>query len=201
MATKFDSYKFMQEVFVYLGQEMKESADIMYITGTRNNLITKAEALGSDDRIIPNPFPLTGKYASPLEVLQLDSSGSTLAAIEQYFKDYVESRQLSNFDPSTLTAEAKRLAKLLLTSITEIATVIIMIGMTRIRLIERTPKKEHSALIHELHRNYLDVITSPDHTAQAITVCISYNTIDWKIDIDDDEEEGELTMHFIDDAN
>ena len=75
-----------------------------------------------------------------------------------------------------------------------------MVGMTRIGLIEHTPKKDRPTLINKLHWNYIEVGTSQDH-AQALTVCISYDTIDWKKYIEYDETEDELTLHFIDDAN
>jgi hypothetical protein len=176
MATKFDSYKFMQEVFVYLGQEMKESADITYILSTRNKFIAEAEALGAGDMIMPNIFPLTGKYASTIEVLQANPSGTILAALEQYFADYIESRQLPDFDLSTLTAEAKRLAKLFLASITEIAIAILMIGMAHVQLLKHTPIDRRLAFIKAMRRNYIVPFHPFDHTYSAFSLCVSYNT-------------------------
>ena len=191
MAAKFKSYDFMKEMLTYLRQEMEQSDDIRYIISTRDNLITTMLTMPeADTRILPNLFPLTGEHATTTEIVEGNPSGRTLGALEQYCIDYIDSRQLSDLDPETLTEEAQRLAKLLLATVTEMAIAILMVGMAEVKLLKRTPTEERLELVKKLHKGY----TLPYHPFdRKFSMVVNYVTCSGGF--------GDLTLKFLDDEN
>ena len=175
---QIDIDKFNLEVAKYLDQYMKTSSDIDYITQLRVKIVADA---GDPElaEAIPKLFPLSkniGNYAmnNPLN---------------DYFAEYLESRGITDTDPTVLTQEADRLAKLLLTSVTEIAIVIAMIDMASVEWIKRTT---HPArLLAKMFANAWSAIYRRKNNVPAVIV--TFYTAK--------EIGGELIIKFIDETD
>lgn len=154
---QFDTTWFRAEVAKYLEQYMNESNDIYYLTQARGKMIAKSGEPDLKDAT-PNPFPF-GKA---------QDARAALLPFSDYFIDYIESRGLSNFDQATLTQEAKRLARLLSVSVTEIATAILMIDMALAKWVERTPR--HKGLIANMYSCAWSAIYKRSSTDLAVVV-------------------------------
>lgn len=175
---QIDIESFNLEVAKYLEQYMKTSNDIDYITQLRAKIVADS---GDPElaEAIPKPFPLSktiGKYVmnNPLN---------------DYFAEYLESRGITDADSTVLTQEADRFAKLLLTSVTEIAIVIAMIDVALVEWIKRTP---HPArLLAKIYANTWSTIYKRKNNVPAVIV--TFYTAK-KIG-------GELVIKFIDEID
>lgn len=177
---QFSVANFRAEVYKYLEQYMDESSDINYLTQTRKEIITKAGEPGLNEST-PKLFPF-GRGNDP---------HAALYSFSDYFTEYIKSRNISSFDPATLTMEAKRLARLLLTSVTEIATVILMADVALAKWIERTPK--HVGLLAKMNAVAWSAVAVYKHGINIPVVIVSFLT--------HDKTAGQLTIKFIDEAN
>lgn len=175
---QFDTTWFRVEVAKYLEQYMNESNDINYLSQTRGKIIAQS---GEPDlkNATPNLFPLGRSW----------DKRAALGTFNDYFIDYIESRGLSKFDQATLTQEAKRLARLLLVSVTEIATVILMIDMALAKWVERTPR--HKGLIANMYSCAWSAIYKRSSTDLAVVVTF------WT----PKKTTGRLVINFIDEVN
>lgn len=173
-----DIEKFNLEVAKYLEQYMKASSDIDYVTQLRAKIIADsgepelAEAL-------PKLFPLSSGIGKHVRNNPMND----------YFAEYLKSRGITDADPTVLTQEADRLAKLLLTSVTEIAIVIAMINMASVKWVERTP--HNARLIANMYANAWSAIYKRIYNVPAVIV--TFYTAK--------KTGGELVIKFIDETD
>ena len=132
---------FIIEVYKYLGQYMNESSEVAYIIKVRDK--TNADS-GIFPGRMPYPFPLckeqdkTVRFVAKSGQVDLALPENTIFAIRQYFTDHLNSCELPNFEQKTLALEAEQFAQNWLTSIIEVATVILMVSMSFTKLLKET---------------------------------------------------------------
>lgn len=172
--------QFEGEAFKRLKQYMSESSDIAYLISTRDKLIAKSGVAAANKTLVPNLFPLSGEPNDKPS----DIETRVAFALLQYCADYMNSRGLLDADSTILAQEAERLAKLLLTSVTEIATVILMAGMAELKLLKQTPNEQRPELIRNMYRDRVwmqgrnltfDVIYE---TRRKKTCCLTLEVVD-----------------------